>query len=65
MENSNRKIPFNTKLGFVSGPLMMAMGAYFINQGKQMGIGLIVLGLIRLGLTAWLYVKHPKNTGNR
>ncbi len=50
---------WNTKLGFITGPLLMGMGAYLLNDNNKMGYAFIILGVLRLGMTAYLYFKKP------
>jgi cbb3-type cytochrome oxidase subunit 3 len=64
MENNDiKKMPWNTKIGFITAPLMIIAGIYFIynNVNKGMGSLFILLGIFRLGTTIFLYRKHNKN----
>ncbi len=57
--NENNKIPWNTKLGFIMGPLLILLGLKLLTDKNNLGYALIVFGLFRLGLTFYLYWNHP------
>lgn len=60
MQESNSKIPFSTKLGFVTGPLFIILGLYLkFKENESIGIIFALIGIFRLGLTSWLFFKHP------
>jgi hypothetical protein len=60
MENTEKKMPWNTKLGFITGPLMICMGIYLLReQNKSLAYVFIGLGIARLAMTAWLFWNHP------
>ncbi len=53
----------SSKLGFITGPLLILMGIYLGTQKgwTAMPIFCLIFGVIRLAMTAYLYFNHPDN----
>ena len=56
------KISVSRNLGFITGPLMLALGifAYRKNEFPILAITMIILGSIRIGLTLYSYFLSKK-----
>jgi hypothetical protein len=61
MEQSNPGNHWSTKLGLLSGPIMILLGLLavsFSQKNHTMAYVLIAAGVIRLALSAFLYFKN-------
>jgi len=56
------KISVSRNLGFITGPLMLALGifAYQKNEFPILAITMIILGSVRIGLTLYSYFLSKK-----
>jgi hypothetical protein len=56
---------FTSKLGFISGPLLIILGLYTgnVKGWTALPIFCIVFGIVRLAMTAYLYYNHPDRKG--
>jgi len=57
------KFSLSRNLGFFTGPLMVILGimAYTSNKFPALAITIIILGIIRIGLTIYSYVLSKRN----
>lgn len=65
MENSSSRNKWAQKIGFITGPAMIAVGLIALsnsNKSPIMAYFIIVFGIIRLGMTAFLYFKGKKQS---
>jgi hypothetical protein len=61
-EFQNRPPSWSTKLGMITGPLMLILGCigYYKGQQKTISIFIIFMGLLRIGMTIGLMMKSKK-----
>ena len=67
MENSSSGNKWVQKIGFITGPGMIAIGLFALsnsNKSPYMAYFIIAFGVIRLCMTVFLYFKQKKQSNN-
>lgn len=63
MENSSPGNAWSTKLGLLTGPLMIGAGVIALNNSDRspyLAYLIIVMGVIRTGMSGYLYFKKKQ-----
>jgi len=57
------KFSLSRNLGFITGPLLLVIGilSYMKNTYPALSMIMIIMGLIRIGLTVYSYVLHKRS----
>ena len=64
MENNDRKFNLSRNIGVVTGPLIVGLGIFSLYKGtapQMLSITMIILGVIRIGLTIYSFIQSKKN----